>query len=91
MYKSKDSITTIPLIGQSKATALERLGITTVKDLLFHIPNKYKDSTNVISILQFKQEKQGAILVKVVDIKNAYTRTRKVLTRAQLEDETGKI
>jgi ATP-dependent DNA helicase RecG len=92
MQLNADSpVTDIPLIGPSKAQLLERLGIRSVKDLLFHIPFKYRDTSEVISIEQLKERKNGTILAQVRDIKNAYTRSRKVITKAVLSDASGRI
>ena len=84
-------VTDLPLIGSAKASLLENLGIKTVKDLLFHIPFKYRDTSNVIPIAQLKEDKEGTIIGKVVKIDNAYTRTRKVITKAKVEDASGSI
>lgn len=90
-FKSKDSVTNIPLIGPSKAQLLTRLGIETVRDLIFHIPFRYKDTSEIITIEELKEKKSGTILAQVRDIKNGYTRNRKVITRAVVNDSTGKI
>lgn len=91
LLKLSDSIKNVPLVGEVKSQKLENLGIYTVKDILFHIPSKYKDTSNIITISQLKQEQIGTILGKVEDIKNIYTRSRKILTRAVVSDETGSI
>jgi ATP-dependent DNA helicase RecG len=84
-------VTNIPLVGPSKAELLDRLGIRTVKDLLFHIPFKYRDTSEIITIEELKEKKSGTILAQVRDIKNAYTRSRKVITKAVVHDATGRI
>lgn len=86
-----DSVKTLPLIGDVKAKQLERLNIETIKDLLFHIPFKYRDTSNIISIEKFKEEREGTILAQVEKISNAFTRTRKVVTKAKVTDESGSI
>ncbi len=84
-------VETIPLIGPKQKKYLENLEIFTVEDLLFHIPYKYKDTSNIIPISQLKEEREGTILAEVISIKNTWTRYRKVLTRAIVQDETDKI
>ncbi len=86
-----NAVDTIPLIGPKQKTYLSNLHIFTVKDLLFHIPYRYKDTSNILSISQLKEEGEGTILAEVESIKNAWTRYRKVLTRATISDETDKI
>ncbi len=90
-FKPEQSVSNIPLIGAAKAGLLEKLGILTIKDLLFHIPFKYRDTSDVLSIERFKEEKEGTILAQVLDIKNAYTRSRKVITKAIVADESGRM
>ncbi len=84
-------VTNIPLVGPSKALILEKLGIKTIKDLLFHIPFKYRDTSNVLTIAQLKVQREGTIIGKVEKIENIYTRYRKVFTRAKVTDESGSI
>jgi len=40
-------------VGESLATKFSRLNITTVRDLLFHVPIKYQDSSHLLSIEDF--------------------------------------
>ncbi len=86
-----ESVEIIPLIGPKQRKYLENLDIFTVQDLLFHIPYKYKDTSNIIPIEQLKEEREGTILAQVLSIKNTWTRYRKVITKAVVEDETDKI
>lgn len=81
----------LPLIGDVKAKHLEKLGISTIGDLLFHIPFKYRDTSNIVSIEKLKETKEGTILAKVEDISNVFTKYRKVITRAKLSDESGSV
>ncbi len=87
----ENPVDTIPLIGPKQKKYLEQLEIFTVKDLLFHIPYKYKDTSNIIPIEQLKKEGEGTILAEVLAIKNTWTRYRKIITKATVEDETDKI
>ncbi len=43
-------VTTLSGIGGRTAANLEKLGITTVQDLLFHLPSRYEDKTRVVAI-----------------------------------------
>ncbi len=84
-------VDTIPLIGEKQKKYLENLDIFTLQDLLYHIPYKYKDTSNIIPIEQLKEEGEGTILAEVISIKNTWTRFRKVLTKAVVADDTDKI
>ncbi|KKR06181.1 MAG: ATP-dependent DNA helicase RecG [candidate division WS6 bacterium GW2011_GWF2_39_15] len=91
LFKLSDTVDQLPLVGGVKAKQLEKLGINTIKDLLFHIPFRYKDTSNIISIPQIKLEREGTVLATIKAIQNIYTRSRKVLTKAMIEDEMSEI
>jgi len=81
----------LPLVGPSYALRLEKLGVTTLKDLLYHVPHRYLDFTlgSPISLAQ-----PGEILAlkgKVVSIKNQYTKAGRKIQIGEVEDRSGKI
>ena len=43
-------VTSLRGVGPSLAATLERLGLRTVQDLLFHLPLRYEDRTRVVPI-----------------------------------------
>jgi len=51
-YKPDDPVTAIPLVGPQYREKLERLGISTVTDLVFHTPFRYDDTRNINSIAE---------------------------------------
>lgn len=79
-------ITEIKGIGTAQSLKYEKLGIYTIKDLLFHIPFRYRDTSEILNIEDFKLFKEGTFLAQIVDIKNIYTKSRKVLTNAKVSD-----
>lgn len=91
MYTKESSVTEIPLVGDSKAQLLKKLGIQTVKDLLFHIPSKYRNTKEIKKISQFKLDMFGTIIGKVENINNIYTKNKKIISRIKFSDETGTI
>ncbi len=74
-----------------KKSALARLNIITLEDLLFHLPFRYEDFTNTVFIRNLKISEQSVIKGKVLDIKNEYTKKRFVLQKAKIMDETGTV
>lgn len=80
----------IPLIGPSQSAKLSNLNIFTVRDLLYHFPVKYRDTSKIISIKSAKLEKEGTIKAEVLSIKNNYTRGGKVITKATVSDGEDK-
>ena len=79
------------LVFRLKASALERLKILTIEDLLFHLPFRYEDYTNAQKIRDIKLKETAVIRGTVTDIKNEYTRRRFVLQKATVTDGTGTL
>lgn len=83
------SIIEIKGIGQKQAEKFSKLGIHTVKDLLFHIPFRHQDTSSVISIEQFKQEEKGTFIAEIEKVSTAYF--KKKITTVKVKDETGSL
>ncbi|MBD9356895.1 ATP-dependent DNA helicase RecG [Methylomonas albis] len=48
----KQTVTTLTGIGSQSAARLEKLGIHTLQDLLFHLPLRYQDRSRIVPISQ---------------------------------------
>ncbi|HJU48139.1 MAG TPA: ATP-dependent DNA helicase RecG, partial [Gaiellaceae bacterium] len=72
-----------------------RLGVTTVRDLLFHLPRRYDDLREMRKLGELGWVEDGEVVsarVRVVDVRvEASFRRRVQRTIAVLEDETGNI
>lgn len=88
---SQSPISDIKGVGNIQSERLEKLGILTVKDLLFHIPFRYRDTSEVLNISTFKQLTEGSFLGQITDVKNIYTRARKKITKVKVQDATDKV
>src|SRR5690554_1797380 len=84
-------ITSVPLVGKSYKTKLDKLTINTVKDLLFHVPSRYEDYRKVSKIAELMFGDSATIQGKVERIKNNYTRRGKNFQSATVADETGAV
>lgn len=82
----------IPGIGKFRADALSRLGIFTIKDLIYYFPRKHEDFSNLSTIdkLEYSEKVSIAAIVKSIH-------TRKIkdgkqnITEVIVEDETGNL
>lgn len=68
-------VTALPNIGPRRAKRLERLGIRTVEDLLYHFPRRYDDYSQVKPIRHLRYGEQVTVLgtvekVRVRDLRN---------------------
>lgn len=90
-FKLTDSVTDIPLIGGAKAGALERIGVRTILDLLYHIPASYRDTSEVIDIEILKEDGVGTVEVEIEEVRLNYTRGRKAMVKAKVADTTGSV
>jgi ATP-dependent DNA helicase RecG len=60
------SVDTLKGVGPAVASKLEKLGITTIQDLLFHLPLRYEDRTRVTPIGAL-QHGQHAVIEGVIE------------------------
>ena len=79
-------------IGPVFQKRLNKLGIKTARDLLFHFPHRYEDFSNLVPIEKIKINETCTIQGKILEIKTIRTWKRKMfLTQAIIEDKTGAI
>ncbi|MCO6451505.1 MAG: ATP-dependent DNA helicase RecG [Caldilineales bacterium] len=84
-------VTTLPGIGSSMAQTLARLGLNEVGDLLWHLPFRYQDYSNLRRIDQLRVDDEVTILATVKRVYARKTTTRRTLTTVTLADLTGTI
>ena len=82
-------VTKVPLVGPAYARRLEKLGIFTVKDLLYHIPSRYDDFSIISKANQLQDGETVTIQGEVLEMKNQFTRRGFVLQKAVIQDDTG--
>ncbi|MDX5332933.1 MAG: ATP-dependent DNA helicase RecG [Gammaproteobacteria bacterium] len=83
------AVTDLKGVGPRLAEKLERLGVHTVQDLLFHLPLRYQDRTRVVPVGSLRPN-QEAVVVGTVDYTEVVLRRRRMLL-AHLSDGTGAI
>lgn len=87
----EDSVSTIPFVGPAYAKRLENLGITRVKDLLFHTPKRYIDFRKTVKIARVGIGEAQTVQGEIVFCKNQYTKARRKIQIAELKDPTGSL
>lgn len=72
--------------------ALKRLGIKTLRDLLFHFPARYDDFSNLKPVGEIKPGEIVTVSGKIKKVQNYKTARRHLfITEVLLEDESGSI
>jgi len=86
----ESSLVDVPFISESLAAALLRgCKLATVADLLRHFPRRYEDRRSFTPIAQTLPTGFATISGKIVDVENVPTRSRMVLTKVSVRDDSG--
>ncbi|MDQ5961484.1 MAG: ATP-dependent helicase RecG [Patescibacteria group bacterium] len=85
-------LSTIPSITPYYIVRLKKLGIITVRDLLFHFPNRYEDYSIIRKIDDLVPDERATICGTVASFKSGRTfRKNMLLAEATITDESGSI
>jgi ATP-dependent DNA helicase RecG len=76
-------------VGPKLQQALQRLHIVTVQDLLFHLPIRYQDRTQVVPVARLRPGAEALVEVEVLEAAVQFGRRRSLLVHAS--DATGVI
>jgi ATP-dependent DNA helicase RecG len=90
-----DKNTPIEKIGRLHAlhkSALKKLGVITVLDLLYHFPTRYGDTSEMKSISSLTAGETAVIFGKITGLKTGKGfKTKITMAEGTIEDDTGKI
>lgn len=85
-------LTTIPGIGPKSAKTLKKLGLETLGDLLWHLPRRYDDYSQLQTINRLFYGQEVTIIASVDEIGVRPVRSGKMkLTEATVSDGTGSL
>ena len=76
-------------IGPKKAYKLNKLGIFTLKDLLFYFPRQFEDRNNLKKIAQLQNDEKATIKAVIVSVNTTNPKKGMTLTKIDIKDETG--
>ena len=92
MISLQTPIEQIPKVSKRIVPALKRLGIKTLRDLLFHFPARYENFSNLKPIREITKNEIVTVQGAIQRIANFKTAKRGiVLTEATIQDETGSL
>lgn len=79
------------MVGPIYQIRLNKMGIKTINDLIYHIPNRYLDFREKSPISRLSIGETITIKGSVDSVKNFYTRSGKKIQLAQVSDKTGSV
>jgi ATP-dependent DNA helicase RecG len=92
MLNVDQKIETISKINKKYLSALEKLGIKTIRDFLFHFPFRFEDYSERIPISDLRLGETATIMGEVTSSKLTRTWKRKMMiTECKIKDETGMV
>jgi ATP-dependent DNA helicase RecG len=86
-----DDLTYIKGVGPKRAEMLARMGLRTVRDLLYHFPARYEDRSHLTPLSEMKEGEKAGAIVKVLSPPQTREmgRSHRVLTRVRVTDGSG--
>lgn len=91
MTKLTDPITNLTGIGPQSAAAMKRLGIITAGDLLFYLPLRFEDRSQVVPIAQLAFGEEAVIEGVIGKVHSRRTKRGAFLVEAKISDSSGTI
>lgn len=86
---SQVALSTLKGVGPSMATKLEKIGLLSVQDLLFHLPLRYEDRTRVTTIRDCLPGTHTNIIGEITN--NQITHGKRRMLVVDLNDGTGNV
>jgi len=86
-----ESVQYLKGVGPRRAERLAKLGVETVRDLLYHVPHRYEDATTVSPAGRLKPGDDATVIGHVVVKGVIPTRQKLRIFRAVLRDSSGVI
>lgn len=84
-----ESIQYVKGIGPKKAEKLNKLGIYTIKDLLYYFPRQFEDRSVIKKIAQLEDEEKVTVKALITNIESYTPKKGMTITRIDVKDDTG--
>ena len=82
-----DSLRLLKGVGPGAATALEKLNLRTVGDILRHIPRRWEDRTNFRSVADVQSGEFVTVCGIVIAVSTSYPKPKMAITKVLIDDE----
>ena len=90
-YLLRAPVTSVQGVGQTQALRLAKLGIQTVRDLLFFFPREHRDYSKLQHIAMLPFDEVCTVLGLIEDVQNYKTSGGRTRTIARIYDSSGGI
>ena len=90
-YLLKAPVTAIPGVGATQAERLGKLGVETVRDLLYTFPREHRDYSKLQKIRDLPFNEVSTVLGLIWEVETKRTGGGRTRTVARISDETGAI
>ncbi len=85
-------ITEFSRLNPLQKIALKKLNVKTVRDLLYHFPTRYGDTSETMNISSLGKGDTAVVFGKITNLKTSKGfKTKITMADAWVEDESGKI
>lgn len=84
-------VTTLKGIGSGRSEQLARLGIATIGDLLFHLPRRYDDYTDMPPLRRILPQQQVTAVGTIKTVQELYSRQNTKYLKVVLDDSSGTL
>ncbi|MCX7706717.1 MAG: DNA helicase RecG, partial [Anaerolineae bacterium] len=84
-------VTRLPGVGPGFAQKLNKLGVRTVRDLLYLLPRRYEDYSNLRTIAQLRWGEEVTVIGTVWEVKSRPIGEERRLVTARVGDGTGEM
>ena len=91
MTSLDDSVQYIKGVGPKRLEVLERLGVNTVRELLFFLPRDYEDRTHVTPIERLRVGERATVKGAVLSVRKYRARNGRPMAEVVVEDDTGRL
>ncbi|HOU16973.1 MAG TPA: DNA helicase RecG, partial [Candidatus Marinimicrobia bacterium] len=81
-------ITYVKGVGPKRAEVLAKVGINTLKDLLYYFPRRYLDRSTITEIAQLKVGMDATVVGKIIS-QNLVRRYRRPFFQVEISDGSG--
>ncbi len=78
-------------VGPKKYKKLNKLGIYTVKDLIYYFPRQYEDRSKFKKIFNLVNEEKISIKGTIIGFENHEPKKKMIINKIEVKDETGYI